>query len=202
MVTSQICHIAMLSRNCRQMNTCQSTFKTTDASSRDNIISETVPDIYNTAYTAAYCGMLRRQRRGMARRRGSGVNATVALAHLLITGNNSVARHMRCTECRVVFGTAKTRNICIRAPNKPHRRRTILIVTRGYRGYSLNEMSNLVLNKSSAVAQMGDCLATIDVGRKVGRGCCCSPFRGGAGSPSNTMSPGPRPTPAPSAMVS
>jgi len=74
------------------MNTCQSTFKTTDASSRDNIIRETVPDIYNTAYnlTAAYCGMLRRQRRSMARRRGSGVNATVALAHLLITGNNTV----------------------------------------------------------------------------------------------------------------
>ena len=27
-------------------------------------------------------------------------------------------------------------------------------------------------NKSSAVAEMGDRLATIDVGRKVGRGCC------------------------------
>jgi len=31
--------------------------------------------------------------------------------------------------------------------------------------------------KSSAVAEMGDRLATIDIGRKVGRGCC-----GGAGS--------------------
>jgi len=28
------------------------------------------------------------------------------------------------------------------------------------------------LNKSSAVAEMGDHLATIDLGRKVGRGCC------------------------------
>jgi len=33
-------------------------------------------------------------------------------------------------------------------------------------------------NKSSAVAEMGDRLATIDMGRKVGRRCC-----GGAGSP-------------------
>ena len=30
----------------RQTNTCQSTFKTTDATSGDNIIRETVPDIY------------------------------------------------------------------------------------------------------------------------------------------------------------
>jgi len=33
-------------------------------------------------------------------------------------------------------------------------------------------------NKSSAVAEMGDRMATIDMGRKVGRGCC-----GGAVSP-------------------
>jgi len=33
-------------------------------------------------------------------------------------------------------------------------------------------------DKSSAVAEMGNRLATIDMGRKVGRGCC-----GGAGSP-------------------
>jgi len=32
-------------------------------------------------------------------------------------------------------------------------------------------------NKSSAVAEMGDRLATIDIGRKVGG--CCAPFRGG-----------------------
>ena len=49
-------------------------------------------------------------------------------------------------------------------------------------------------NKSLAVAEMGDHLATIDIGRKVGG--CCAPFRGGgAGSPSNTMSPGTRPIP-------
>jgi len=35
-----------------------------------------------------------------------------------------------------------------------------------------------ILNKSSAVAEMGDRLTTIDMGRKLGRGCC-----GGAGSP-------------------
>ena len=45
------------------------------------------------------------------------------------------------------------------------------------------------LYKCSAVAEMGDRLATIDMGRKLG---CAS--LGGTGSPSNTMSSGPRPT--------
>ena len=57
-------------------------------------------------------------------------------------------------------------------------------------------------NKSSAVAEMGDRLATIGMGRKVG--CCCAPFRGGeAGSSCNTMSPGPRrrPTSVPSDIL-
>ena len=50
-------------------------------------------------------------------------------------------------------------------------------------------------NKSSAVAEMGDRLATIDIRQNV-RGGCCAPFRerGAAGSPSNTISPGPRST--------
>jgi len=50
-------------------------------------------------------------------------------------------------------------------------------------------------NNSSAVAETGDRLATIGMLRKVGG--CCAPFRGRAGSPSNTMSPGPRPTSVP-----
>ena len=54
-------------------------------------------------------------------------------------------------------------------------------------------------NKSSAVAEMGDRLATIDVGRKVGELLCPSPW--GVGSPSNTMSPGPRPTSVPSGIL-
>ena len=46
-------------------------------------------------------------------------------------------------------------------------------------------------NKGSAVAEIGDRLATIDMGRKLG----AVPFwGGGAGSPSNAMWPGPRPT--------
>jgi len=54
--------------------------------------------------------------------------------------------------------------------------------------------------KSSVVAEMGDCLATIDICRKMGG--YCAPFRfGGAGSPSNTMSPGPRPTSIPSSIL-
>ena len=54
-------------------------------------------------------------------------------------------------------------------------------------------------NKSSAVAEMGDRLATIDMDRRAGRGCC-----GGwvpTGSPSNTMWPGPRPTSLPSGIL-
>jgi len=44
-------------------------------------------------------------------------------------------------------------------------------------------------NKSSAVAEMGDRLVTIDMGQKVG--AAVPPFGvGGAASPSNTMSPG------------
>ena len=47
---------------------------------------------------------------------------------------------------------------------------------------------------------MRDRLATIDMGRKVGD--TVSLFGGGAaGSPSNTMSPGPRPTSVPSGIL-
>ena len=42
----------------------------------------------------------------------------------------------------------------------------------------------LKLNKSSAVAEMGDRLATIDMGRKVGV-AVCAPFRGGQVGPIN-----------------
>ena len=52
---------------------------------------------------------------------------------------------------------------------------------------------------SSAVAEMGDHLATVEIGRKVWG--CCAAFRRGAGSPSNTMSPGPRPTSVPSILI-
>jgi len=48
----------------------------------------------------------------------------------------------------------------------------------------------LIHNKSSAVAEMGDRLATIDMGRKVG-GLHVLLSEGGAGSPSNTVWPGP-----------
>jgi len=40
-------------------------------------------------------------------------------------------------------------------------------------------MNDTKCNKSSAVAESGDRLATIDMSRKVGRGCC-APFRGGS----------------------
>ena len=51
-------------------------------------------------------------------------------------------------------------------------------------------------NKCSA--EMGERLATIDIGRK--EGGCCAPF-GGAGSPSNTMWQGPRSTSIPSFIL-
>jgi len=53
------------------------------------------------------------------------------------------------------------------------------------------------IDKSLAVAQMGDRLATINMGRKVVVLC---PSRGGAESPSNT-SPGPRPISVPSGIL-
>jgi len=70
-------------------------------------------------------------------------------------------------------------------------------------------------NKSSAVAEMGDRLATIHMGRKVGT-CCASfsvgelgphlgqcpvPLLGGAGSPSERMWPGLRPTSVPCGIL-
>jgi len=46
---------------------------------------------------------------------------------------------------------------------------------------------------------MGDRLDTLDMGQKVEG--CCAPFSGGAGSPYNTMRPGPRPTSVPSGIL-
>ena len=60
--------------------------------------------------------------------------------------------------------------------------------SRDNRLYRVNGVSE---NKSSAAPEMGDHLATIDMGRKVGAAVA---LFGGAGSPSNTMWPGPRPT--------
>jgi len=57
-----------------------------------------------------------------------------------------------------------------------------------------------VSNMSSAVAEMGDRFATIDMGRRVWGLLCPFPFRGWAKFPSNTMSPGPRPTSVPSGI--
>jgi len=55
------------------------------------------------------------------------------------------------------------------------------------------------LNKCSAVAEMGDRLATIDMGRKL-KGAV--PLLGaGPGSPCNTIRPGPRPTFVPSGIL-
>jgi len=58
----------------------------------------------------------------------------------------------------------------------------------------------ILAKKCSAVAKMGDHSATIDMGQNWGRGC--APFWvWGAGSPCNTMWPGPRPTFAPSGIL-
>ena len=60
--------------------------------------------------------------------------------------------------------------------------------------------SETTQNKSSAVAEMGDRLVTIGLRRKVG-GAAVPLSTGGAGSPSNTMSPGPRSTSVPSDIL-
>ena len=53
------------------------------------------------------------------------------------------------------------------------------------------------MNKNSATAEIGDRLVTIDMGQKVW-GLLCRFFGRRCWSPSNTMSPGPRPTSLPS----
>jgi len=53
-------------------------------------------------------------------------------------------------------------------------------------------------NKCSTVDEMGDRLATIDMGRKLG---AVPLLRGGAWSSCNTMRPGPRPTFVPSGIL-
>ena len=60
----------------------------------------------------------------------------------------------------------------------------------------------IIVNKSSAVAEMGDGLAAIDMGRKVCGGGAAVPLSvRGAASPSNTISPEPRPTSVPSGIL-
>jgi len=54
-------------------------------------------------------------------------------------------------------------------------------------------------NKSSAVAEMGDRLATIDIGRKV-EVCCALSLGGRSWAPSITMLRKPRPTSVPSGI--
>jgi len=62
-------------------------------------------------------------------------------------------------------------------------------------------MLYICTNKSSAIAEMGDRLATIDIGRKVcGEWLLCR-FFGGSRVLSNTMWPGPRPTSVPSFVL-
>jgi len=56
-----------------------------------------------------------------------------------------------------------------------------------------------IFNKNSAVDEMGDRLATIDMGRKEGAAVPIS--GGGAGFPSNTMWPGPSSTSALSGIL-
>jgi len=66
------------------------------------------------------------------------------------------------------------------------------------RMYTVFRYSARNLYKCSAVAEMGDRLARIDMGRKGG---LLYHFQGGAGSPSNTMWPWLRPTSVPSALL-
>jgi len=62
------------------------------------------------------------------------------------------------------------------------------------------KLSLLFKNQCSAVAEMDDRLATIDMDRKLGGGCDPSEEMG-AGSPSNTKLPGPRPISLPSGIL-
>jgi len=66
---------------------------------------------------------------------------------------------------------------------------SVLLFEWGFRG-----ATPIIDNKSSAVAEMRDRLATIGMGPKWGGAAV------GAGSPSNTMWPGPRPTSLPTGI--
>jgi len=80
---------------------------------------------------------------------------------------------------------------------------------RGKHGFFVSQQHISYMNNGSAAAGMGDRLATIDMVRKVGGalwpksgGCpLLCPFCRGAGSPSNIMLPGPRPTSVPSGIL-
>ena len=60
-----------------------------------------------------------------------------------------------------------------------------------------SQILEIASDKCSAVADMGDRLATIDISRKLG----AVPLLGVAGSPCNTMWPGPKPTFVPSGIL-
>jgi len=77
---------------------------------------------------------------------------------------------------------------------------SISVQTETVQNAIIRRLLTVVYYKSSAVAEMGDCLATIDMGQKVGGGCCV-PFHGRSWSPSITLLPGPRPTSVPSAQA-
>jgi len=66
--------------------------------------------------------------------------------------------------------------------------------------YTVSLLHRATINKNSAVAGMGDRLATTNTGRKVG-GCCAALSGRGAESPSKTTLPGPRPISIPSGIL-
>jgi len=63
--------------------------------------------------------------------------------------------------------------------------------------YSSTNFDIFGVHNCSAAVEMGNRLATIDMGRKLG----VVPLQGAAGSQSNTMLPGPRPTSVPSGIL-
>ena len=79
---------------------------------------------------------------------------------------------------------------------------SILKTLHGIIQYSLCKACH---NKSSAVAEMGDCFCHNRHGPKrhgpKSGGGCCAPFHGGSWSSSNTMSPGPRRISVPSGIL-
>ena len=90
------------------------------------------------------------------------------------------------------FKDGNTRHLCIRYSTVD---KTLL----GSPVYATENATIYSTRAQHAVAGMGDRLATTDMGRKVGAAVSLSV--GGAGSPSNTMSPGPRPTSVPTGIL-
>jgi len=108
---------------------------------------------------------------------------------------------VRVINFRIIIIIIQTRCIAIYNLLHPHVHTALHISTLTIHSYlhiSFRGVTSRNRNKCSAVAEMGDRLTAIDMGRKLGAVLLLG---GGAQSPCNTMRPGSRPTFVPSGIL-